>query len=119
MDIALEESTGDLDLTSGGLVLNSELEAVRQYLTAKLRAFQGEWFLDEDVGIPYLTQVLRKNPNPVVLDSIFKKAILETPGVIELLDFGLELDSAARILVIRFKARTKTGEIDFNERVAV
>lgn len=113
-DIKLADD-GDIDLTNGEMTLTSGLEATKQRLTQRMRFFFQEWFLDQSRGIPYIQQVFVKNPNPVVIDAIFKKEILSDPAVIELQRFELDLETASRALTITFRVVTTDGPIDFKE----
>ncbi len=103
-DIQIDPETGDLAVTSGG-------ESVAQDATQRLRTFRGEWFLDIDFGVPYFDSVLVKNPNPSLLQTIFRDKILETPGMVDLVTLDLDYDSAERELDVRFKGQIDTGEI--------
>lgn len=118
-DLAIDRLTGDLILEDGDLQLNEGLESIRQNLQARLSFFLGEWFLDVDAGVPYYQDVLRKNPDPVVLDGLFKEAILGTPGVIGLDEFDMQLDTSARLFKLVFRARTTDGPIDFEQLLGV
>ena len=119
MDLALSNTDGDLLIENADLVFVRDIDAVAQYLKQKLRTFQSEWFLDESVGIPYFDQIFIKNPRSVTYDSIFKEAILSTPGVVELVNYSAELDGASRNLTLTFQARTRDGLIDFSEVIEV
>lgn len=105
----------DIELVDGDLHLTLDDEAIAQHLKQRLKTFLGEWFLDNRVGIPYYQHILVKNPNPLVLDSIFKSVILNTPGVEELTEFDIDLEPATRVMTLIFRVRTITGEIDFSE----
>lgn len=118
-DLAIDINTGDLILEDGDINLNSGLEAIRQNLQARLSFFLGEWFLDVDSGVPYYQDVLKKNPDPVVLDGVFKDAILGTPGVLGLEEFDMQLDTSLRQLKLIFKARSTDGIIDFDQLLGV
>lgn len=119
MDLALDNSTGDLRLTNGDLDFVEEDEAIAQYLRQKLRLNLAEWFLDESAGVPYNDQILVKNPKTVVIDAVFKNQILSTPGVLELLEYAAELDGPTRTLSLTFKVRGQRGVIDFRETFTV
>ena len=114
-DLRIDDTTGDLIIEEGNLLLNEGIESVRQFLRARLRTFLGDWLLDRSVGVPYIEEIFVKNPNPTILDSIFKREILNTPGVVELLEFEMTLDSELRKLSLDFKARTLDGIIIFSE----
>ncbi len=119
MDLALDPLTGDLKLTNGDLTVVKDADAVAQFLRQKLKLFQTEWFLDESVGVPFFDQVFVKNPKQVIIDTIFKREILNTPGVVELLSYSAILDGPTRKLTLTFQARAKDGLIDFSETIEV
>ena len=114
MDLKVDSDNDVIIGTDGDLVMVEGQEAIEQHLKARLLTFYTEWFLDQDVGVPYIQQVLAKNPDPVVLDSIFIKEIINTPGITELIDFALDL-STSRELTLEFKAKTIDGIINFSE----
>ena len=95
---------GDTDL-----IIVAGPDATRQHLVQRLKTFMGEWFLDLRIGVPYFQQVMVKNPDPVVLDSVFKSEIINTPGIVELLTFALQLDARTRELQLSFKAVNDAG----------
>ena len=112
-DIKMNVEGSDLEIINGDLALTSGYDGVRQHLQQNLRAFKGEWFLDLDNGVPYFEDILKKNPNPVVLDGVLKDAILSTPGVIELLSFDLNYINSTRKLTLDFSVNSTDGVIDF------
>lgn len=117
MDILFDELTTDIDISANDFQFTENREAIEQHLRQRLRTFAAEYFLDSRVGIPYFQHVLRKNPDPIIIDSVFKKEIINTPGIIELLEFELDLDASTRELTLTFKASTSDGVIDFSEVV--
>lgn len=113
-DIKLADD-GDIDLTAGEMTLTEGLEAISQRYMQRLNFFFGEWFLDKSRGIPFIQQIFVKRPNPVVIDTIFKREILEDPSARELQEFELDLETATRLLTLSFRVRTEIGDIDFEE----
>lgn len=109
------DSTNDILITNNELTLITGVDEVAQVLRQKLRVFQGEWFLDTREGIPYFQEILKKNPNPVTVDSLFKKEILNSPGIIELQSFTLDI--VGRTLSLKFTALTIYGILLFNEDI--
>lgn len=107
------DSSNDIQLVNNDLQLIEGRDEIAQILKQNLRVFFSEWFLDRTIGILYFEEILKKNPNPATIDAIFKNAILESPGVIELVEYSLELEN--RSLILSFRARTLEGIISFNE----
>jgi len=118
MDIALNND-GDLDLANADMYFVTGVDSVAQFLKQSLKFFLTEWFLDETKGMPYYDEVFVKNPNPIVISSLFKTKILKTPGVLELLEFSIGLDTEFRSLQVLFSVRTADGIINFNEVIGV
>lgn len=114
----LLDANGDMAIEGGKLVLTSGVEATRQRLEQRLKLFFGEWFLDKSRGVPYFEQVFTKQPNPTLIDAVFKREILLDPAMRELQEFSLDLDPETRVLTVRFRARTDDGPIDFTTVVA-
>lgn len=119
MDIALNTTTKDLDLSNGDLYLIDGNDAIGQHVEQRFKLFLGEWFLDETQGVPYFDYIFQKNPNPVVVDAVLKRTALLSPGVVELLEWDLNLASAERELSLDFRARSEEGFIEFTEVIGV
>lgn len=109
MDLLLDDATWDLVTEVTDLKLVEKADAIRQHLCQRLKTFLGEWFLDLRIGVPYFQRVMVKNPDPVVLDSVFKYEIINTPGITELLSFDLTIDG--RQLLLAFVAACDDGAI--------
>lgn len=107
-------SDGDIFLNVNDLELTSGVDGIVQHLQQRLRMFLGEWFLDFRLGVPYFQQIMVKNPNPIVVDSVLKKEIVNTPGILQLVSFDLDFANN-RSLALSFRALTREGEINFSE----
>lgn len=118
MNLSIDAQTGDLKVTKGQLVLVEKSEELEQHLGQRLRTFLGEWFLDITLGLPYYDEILKKQVNANVVDSIFIDEILATPGVVRLLSFNSDLTLASRGLTIDFIAESVDGIIDFKTEVS-
>lgn len=114
-DLLQNETTGELILTNGDLLLCTGVDRARQFLAQRLAAFRGEWVFDLDEGVPYFENVFVKAPDPVILEGLFKDRILSTPGIIGLDEFDLVLNTATRELSLEFLAQSTDGPINFNE----
>ncbi len=103
---------GDLKLTNGQIRLTQTFkQAVAQHLRIRLQFFFGEWFLDAREGIPYFQRIFVKAPDLGKISGIFRRVILETPGVVALDNLTLDFNAATRILAISsFNAKLDTNE---------
>jgi len=111
-DIALDYTgqTGDLDLTGHRLNLITGTAAIEQQLRFRCRYFEGEWFLDERQGIPFLRAVLIKNPDLQLIEHLFRAATRTTPGIRLVTNVEISLDVTTRTLTVRIAATMDTGE---------
>lgn len=112
-DFKFNEDTWDLVIENNDLVAVTGLEAVRQNLRQRLGMFKGEWFLNLQKGVPYFQEIFKKDYSPSEVDAAFKITILNTPGVLELLDYNLELDNVTGKMNLSFKVRSYDGIIDY------
>lgn len=114
---AINPNVGDLefsDATMSEILLTDDpsypaARAVMQDLFIRLRMFFGEWFLDPTQGLPYFRYVFVNNPDLRLVESIFRRTILGTPGVASLDTFSLTFDRAHRSLAPSFVGRLASG----------
>ena len=116
MDIKIDNDR-DLVIEKNDLALVTETDAVSQYLGQRLRTFLTEWFLDEQIGLPYFDEFFVKNPNSKVIQAILQDKILTSPGVIALYKLDATLDKPTRELSIDVGAQAKGGVIEFQLEV--
>lgn len=111
--------TGDLDFSSGDLEIVTADDAIRQQLQIRLRFFLGEWFLNENEGMPYIDNIIgAKNPSVALMTDIFRRAILGVPGIVSLDSIEFDFDASSRTLSVDFSATCDTGiTIEFTEFV--
>lgn len=110
-DFLLNETTDDLAIVNGDLAfttLNSQ--DVRQRVLITIRAWQGEWLLNESFGIPYLQEIFQKVETQTLVDDIFLTRILAVEGVEDLISFRSEFDRVRRTYtIVRMELRTTEG----------
>ena len=99
MDLKLTVD-GDLDFSTNDLVLIDGLEAIKQELQIRYRFFLGEWFLNENEGVPYVRDVLKKNANETQVRALLREVAITTPGVEKVNSLELDLDGATRVLSV-------------------
>ena len=110
-----QDVDGDIYLVNNRLDFINGADEVVQLLRQRLRTFLAEWFLDTTIGVPYFQEIFKKNPSPVSVEAAFKNEILNTPGVLELSEFELDIDTASRHLTVTGRAVVTDGIIDFSE----
>jgi len=111
LDLYLDASH-DLEVQSYDLRLVAGANEVAQHLLVGLRLFAGEWYLDEEAGMPYYRDVFVNAPKTRVVETVFRQAILGDPDVERIRDFSLELDLATRKLDVSFIAVSSTGVVE-------
>jgi len=79
----------NLDYSFGqgqGNFLTNVPEAVAQYVLTRLNLWQGNWFYDTSIGVPWATEVLGERTQQT-RDVVVQAAITQTPGVLDLADY--------------------------------
>jgi len=113
-DFGLDED-GDEYADSTGLAMTGDLPGIKQQVALRLGFFKGEWFLNEDTGIPWYEEIIVKNPNLIRIREIFRDAILSVTGIREVTFMDLLFSSYSRTLDLKFKASTNLGELGIIE----
>lgn len=104
------EATGDIEIPPR---IVRGVEAIRLRLVARLKFFKREWFLDLRQGMPYYEAVFVKNPDISLVQSIFRRAILSTPGVLTVARMVTTFDRGARAFTIDPLEIVLTGGVVF------
>ena len=84
--------------SSGNLAVVRDAEAIGQHVRQRLMSHYGEWFLDNQVGVPWLRDVLGQGYDPVLAEAVVKTEVLDTDGVVEINSFSVRFDRTARNL---------------------
>lgn len=109
-DLLIGGETNDLVVTMGDLSLCTGSSAIAQDVLQQLQVFLGEWFLNTSLGLPWLQQILVKQPNIDVIDGLIQNAILAVDGIDQLITYNYTFDSPSRTLSITFQATTYNGQ---------
>ncbi len=113
-------SDGNLALTNGKLEFITQLDALKQSVKTRLLTFQGEWFLDNTEGTPWVQIVLSKPFNPSAAESAIRTVILGTEGVMGLTSFSFKQESNNdRRVNIAFTARTIFGNLQSEDTLII
>lgn len=121
MSAFLQNAAGDYQLVNGSMLVIDNTTSIPgvcqpgqetlQNIRSNLRFFQGEYFLDQSVGMPYWQTLLAKGITLDVIEGIYRQAILDTDGVLSINSLTATLDNAARSLVINFSVQSVNGTI--------
>lgn len=116
-DLALDEN-GDIYISDAGdAIIVNGIDAVKQRLHTRLLRFLGEWYLNISLGVPYIQEILVKNPSQTAVVNNIKKTILDTDGVTSLTDFEIRINTdnsgniSSRSVIVSFTATTDKGDI--------
>lgn len=111
--LKIDPITGDLVHDGRRLQLVADVPAIAQSLRTRLMTFEGEWFLDEEFGVPYFQTVFGKQASLIAVREVFREIIADTPGVLGIVKLELKRASAAnpRSFALSFSVTTDTGEL--------
>lgn len=89
---ALDPDTHDLYLDSTGQVATttSTLQDLIQRVKCRLLTYQGECYLNRDLGVPYFAEVLKKNPDLGRVRNLLLSEVLSVPGVVKVSKFDIQ-----------------------------
>lgn len=124
-DISLDlnkasSSYKDYLLIDNDLALTSDAQTggadpVQQDVLQALSCFQEEWYLDLSLGVPWLQQILVKNPNQADIDALFRNTILSRRGAVQLLAYDFNPQFLTRRLEDTFTLQRTTGIVDYSD----
>ena len=119
MDLKLDLTSGDIEVDENDVSIVDGADAIRQHLQIRFGFFLGEWFLDTDLGVPWFRDILIKKPSFVVVQEVLKKIVLDTPGVLQLIEFDFTFDNATREATLDFQCLSDSGVIDFSQVIEI
>ena len=111
IDLKLDTSTHDLEISGGDFVLVEEDAEVAQHIKIRLLFWQSEWILDYTLGVPYIDGIYSTSKSQEFKDQVIKDAILGTQHVKEILDYSFGVDRASHGAQITFVATSAFGDI--------
>lgn len=108
VDIALTKEH-DIAIKDGDFFWVSGAKQVAQQVKITLLTFKEEWFLDIEHGIPYLDNILVKNPNRAEVEAILRTAVKDVPDVTAVPSMRLFVNHPARKLRVDMDVETAQG----------
>ena len=118
MQMALDTNTWDIFLDSTGNIVRLDdstqerlVDLICQRVRHRLQTFQGECYLDRSVGVPYFSEVLKKNPDLRRVKNLLVDTINGVEGVKKIIDFSVDFSARTREYRVIFKAEADDGTI--------
>lgn len=108
-DLLLDEDN-DIVVTTD-LALSTGLTGVAQACRVAVQMFQEEWFLDLDVGIPYLQRILGRRASVAVVAarSAYQRELASISGVLSIPVLDVSFDGTSRTISATFQVNTAAG----------
>jgi hypothetical protein len=89
----------------------TRLEYLSQKIRLTISIFEGEWFMDRRLGIPYIPdENTEKNMHRRMIETALQVRIRGIEGVRRFLSFTSTLDKSTRKLRVNFTVQIDTGE---------
>ena len=118
MQLALDTNTWDIFLDSTGNIARLDdstperlVDLICQRVRHRLQTFQWECYLDRSVGVPYFSEVLKKNPDLRRVKNLMVATINGVEGVKKIIDFSVDFSARTREYRVIFKAEADDGTI--------
>ena len=109
MDLALHNN--DLSYANGDINLcANDTLAIAQTISIRLKTLAGEWFMDSQIGLPYLSEILGHKRNDRFLRHAIVPTIESVAGVREITNFSVE-QTDDRGIIIKLEARLNNQTI--------
>lgn len=112
----LDDSTNDLTIQNGSLVLTNGADEIKQRILVTLRHEYGEYFLNTDDGVPWYEGLLGSSDR-VVAESILRFVILSVPGVVSII--GMSTSFVNRSLSFSCQVEVQTIEDQSTDTITV
>lgn len=103
------DSNGDVVFLNGELLLTDEKEDIAQSIRILLQSREGEFVLEESMGLAY-ENIFDKNPNFDYIEQDITEAIEQDDRVSSVDKVDFDFDSATRLLKVTIKATSKKEE---------
>ena len=116
LDLALD-ADGDLDFTSTDVKTIVGADGVKQLLEIALQTFQGEWFFDEEIGVPYFQDLLGQKFSESKFRAGIRSQVLATPFVTEIVRFEVLHNNSTRETFASLKVKSRFGDVELESAV--
>jgi len=115
--VRLLDASGDLDLSTGRAQFAAGLVAARQGVGSRILLIRGEWFLNRADGVAYVENTYVTADEALIGAPFiegkarreFTRAILDAPGVVEVITLAFVYSVTTRRLTVTWLARCSFG----------
>lgn len=106
MDIKTDEDKGLVILSNGRLqISSSRQDALRQRLDIRLKTQKGTWFLNTQLGIDWLDDILQHRTSKYTIDVVMQKEILKDRDVERIVKYRSWIDETTRTYHCNFSVK--------------
>jgi CRISPR/Cas system CSM-associated protein Csm3 (group 7 of RAMP superfamily) len=88
------------------------LEFMAQMVRHELSLFLGEWFLDENKGLPYLPPTAKKSEHRAILETALRSKLISIEGVKKIIYLTPRYDKRERLYQAAFAVETDAGVVE-------
>ncbi len=107
-DIKFDDDNHDMHLDGSDIAFTNENNVLVQRLRIRLQFLFAEWFLNNQVGVPYIQFIFEQGSSIEVIYSIFRKEIKDTEGVDDIVSLKLTPDPNNKGLRVDFSVNKGT-----------
>ena len=95
----LEADNGDIAIINNEIILTPDSVITGQNIKRTLMTCKGEWFLDADMGMPYLDEILVNNPDLQRIEALFIRAVESVEQVVKIISLKVRLGADRKLIV--------------------
>lgn len=100
----------DIEVSGRSMRRHTGTEYSAQTAKCNLMTQQGEWIVDEDLGLPWLTGALEKGVPLQLIINLIYSTVINTVGILSVDSVEVNMDKSKRRLVVNFTATTIYGK---------
>ncbi len=117
--LKLNQDTHDLTISGGKLEFVNGAGEVRQRVKIALWHLFGEYFLNAGKGVPWYEEINGVREITDRISNILRTQILDVPGVIRIVDFGLQLNRPLRLMEVTGSIVTESNDSDRQDTIVL
>lgn len=107
--LRLDQFSHDLRIVNGKMVRVRGSDEVRQRVKVAIWHYIREYFLNVPDGVPWYESILGRKSGTDIVAQILRRRILQTPGVIRIVDFFVDFDTITRTFEVESQIEVQPG----------